>query len=204
MGRTRWLCALGLLAMRGLAGASDVEISGREGHPRDRFPLKVYVAPLGDRALEGVVARAVRDWNAVSLAVLGLEAFVPMKDEAGAQVTIALATGRAEKLMGETEIAFDQRGVIEPPVRILLAEPSARGQTPRETILYEVTAHELGHALGLAHTADPKSVMCCVAHGLDFSDPAVRRAYVDARRNPELRSVEAQLKSHYAQFWRSR
>jgi hypothetical protein len=204
MGWTFWLCALGLLAMRSLAAASDVEMPVREGHPRDRFPLKVYVAPLSDRSFEEVLGRAIGDWNAACRAVLGVEAFVVAKDEAGAQVTIRLATGRPRKLRGETEIGFGPDGVIEPPVRILLMEPSTRGQTSRQTLLYEVAAHELGHALGLPHTADPGSVMCCVRHGMDFNDPAVRRAYVDARRNPDLHSVESQLKAHYAEFWRSR
>ena len=201
MGWTFWLCALGLLAMRSLAAASDVEMPVREGHPRDRFPLKVYVAPLSDRSFEEVLGRVIWDWNAACRAVLGVEAFVVAKDEAGAQVTIRLATGRPRKLMGETETIGPT--FIGPPVRSP-CEPSTRGQTSRQTLLYEVAAHELGHALGLPHTADPGSVMCCVRHGMDFNDPAVRRAYVDARRNPDLHSVESQLKAHYAEFWRSR
>jgi matrixin len=80
--------------------------------------------------------------------------------------------------------------------------PVARGQTSRETLLYQVVAHELGHALGLPHVRDPRSLMCCVTGSVDFNDPAAREAYVEARRHPDVRSARAELVEHYARVWR--
>jgi hypothetical protein len=44
--------------------------------------------------------------------------------------------------------------------------------------------------------------MCCVYASLDFNDPAVREAYVEARRHPDVGSVRTQLVAHYERFWR--
>jgi len=207
MTRTRrgpvlWI-ALVLLTLPAPAAASEVEMSRPEGHPRGRFPLAVYVAPTADPAQEAAVKRAVNDWNSVFRSALGIAAFrwATRADEAA--VSIALSARTSARLMGETEIGADDNGVIELPVRITLLEPAARGQTSRETLLYEVAAHELGHALGLPHISEPRSVMCCVWGSLDFKDPAVRAAYIEGRRHPDLRTVEAQLTAHYAAFWKA-
>ena len=81
--------------------------------------------------------------------------------------------------------------------------PERLGRTTRETLLYQILAHELGHALGLPHAADPASIMCCAASGVDLGDPATRAAYVHARRHPDVRSARAQLAEHYARLWRA-
>jgi hypothetical protein len=45
--------------------------------------------------------------------------------------------------------------------------------------------------------------MCCVRGSVNFSDPAIRGAYIAARRHPSLRSVNAELVQHYEAFWKS-
>jgi hypothetical protein len=181
--------------------ASDTGLSGAEGHPRERFPLTVWVQPLGDARLAAALRRAVDDWNAVSRDTLGREAFAWIGQREAAQVTLAVEAATAPGLMGETQVETDAAGVIALPVRIVVFEPAARGQTGRETLLYQIAAHELGHALGLAHARDPRSLMCCVPGSVDFRDAAAREAYVEARRHPDVGSARAQLEAHYKRFW---
>ena len=148
--------------------------------------------------------RAAGDWNAVFQETLGREAFAWGELRESAQVTLAIEPATSPRLMGETYVRTDDAGIIALPVRIVVFEPTARGQTSRETVFYQIVAHELGHALGLAHARDPHSLMCCVPGSVDFTDPAVREAYIEARRRPDVRSVREQLAEHYARFLRAR
>jgi len=194
-----------VLLVLGVPGlASETGLSGDEGHPRARFPLTVWAPTLGTGGLDAAVRRAVDDWNAVAREALGVEVFTWAPGREQAQVALSVGPAPSPKLMGETHVRSDDAGIILFPVSIAVFELPARGQTSPETLFYQIVAHELGHALGLVHTRDPRSLMCCVPGSVDFSDPAVRDAYVEARRHPDVRSVRGELAEHYARFWRPR
>jgi hypothetical protein len=195
------ILALFALVASGPAAASDTPLSGLEGHPRDRFPLGLWTQATGDAELDAAMRRAVDDWNALFRETLGVTAFAAVPREA-ARVRVNVEPATSAGLMGITYLHTDDTGVIQVPVSITVVEPTARGQTSRETLLYQVLAHELGHAIGLPHVRDPRSLMCCEPGAVDFKDPVAREAYVEARRRPDLRSVQRELADHYARFWR--
>jgi hypothetical protein len=186
------------------APASDVVLSGAEGHPRMRLPLAIHVTAFGDAALDAAATRAVHDWNRVAQETLGVTAFAPVESQEAAQVVVDTRPRDERGLMGFARVEVGSEGVIILPVRVVVYEPTARGATSRETLLYQVLAHELGHALGLPHNTDPRSLMCCIHESLDFKDPAVRAAYIESRRRPDIGTVRAQLAAHYERVWRVR
>ena len=193
-----------LVLIAGTAAASDAPLEGNNGHPRDRLPLALYLSSFGDRGLDAAAVRAIDDWNRVAREALGVAVFNRVHDKAGAVVTVETLPRDSRGLMGFAEVESAGDGVITLPVRVVVHEPTARGETSRETILYQVLAHELGHALGLPHNTDPRSLMCCVHESLDFKNPDVRAAYIESRRRPDVGSARGQLSAHYERFWRSR
>jgi hypothetical protein len=128
-------------------------------HDRDGSPLSVWIqassaVPGWNEGYTEDVHAAFADWDAVALPVR----FTFTSDSAAADVHVTFVDHFEEPISGRTRWARDDDWWIT-DADIALAVHHRDGLLLDGEAMHAMSLHEIGHLLGLDHTADPTSIM---------------------------------------------
>jgi len=141
-----------------LLSESDSTLRRWTGDPRTPITVAFVQDSLAAQVPFGqeVVRNALRSWEALPLGI----SFNVIADTVTADIVVRWIPSfePSEKRAGQTDIEFDQNGTIRHGA-IRLAVTGSDGRKLDRAAEMMVVMHEVGHALGLAHSGDAKDVM---------------------------------------------
>jgi hypothetical protein len=138
-------------------------------------PMRIWVQEprdtAYDRAWTTLVREAFSEWGDLGLPLF----FTFTADSARAQIIVTWVDRFAERMTGRTRWQHDQHGrIVGGNIQLAMQLPDGRRVTSEG--VRAIARHEVGHLIGLDHTADTTSIMAAQVFVTELSEADRRTA----------------------------